>query len=138
MKGEKLSCDPSSAAEFSRVFTEKIESENINLNNIYNADESGIYWRLLMACTIALRSTEQEVFGRKESKDRITALFCSNATGSHRIPLLTIGKSKTPRCLNNLITKKSKDERLKTMESLSVIYTNQSSAWMDKCIFILW
>ena len=83
-------------------------SENVNLNNIYNTDESGIYWRLLMACTLALRSEEQGVAGRKESKDRVTALFCSNATGSHRIPLLTIGKSKTRRCLNNLITKKSK------------------------------
>ena len=136
MKGEKLSNDPLSAAEFSQVFIENIVSENVNFDNIYNADESGIYWQLLMACTLALRSEEQ-VSGRKESKDRVTALFCSNATGSHRIPLLTVGKSKTPRWLSNLITEKSKDKRLRTMGSLGV-YTYQSSAGMDKSIFMLW
>ena len=133
-----MSNDPSYAAEFSRVLIEKILSENFELDNIYNANELGSYWRRLMACTPTLRSEEEEISAQKERKDRVTALFCSNATGSHRIPLLAIGESKTPRCLSNLITEVSEDERIKTMESLSVMYTNQRSARMDKSIFMLW
>ena len=138
MKGQQLSTDPLSDAEFPRIFVEKIVSENLKLDNIYNADELGINWRVLTACTLALRLEEEEVSSKKESKDRVTALLCSNATGSHRIPLLTIGKPKTPECLSNSITKKSKDQRLKTLESLGVIYTNQSSACVDQSIFLLW
>ena len=138
MKENESSNDPPSAAEFSRIFIEKFLSENLNLDNIYNADKSGISWQQLMACTPALRLEEERVSRQKESEDRVTALFCCNATGSHQIPLLTIGKLKTPQCLNNLIAEKSKDKRLKTLENLSVIYTNQSNASINEFIFLLW
>ncbi|XP_051169495.1 jerky protein homolog-like [Leptopilina boulardi] len=87
--------------------------------------------------TLAL-STEAEVSGRKEHKERITALFCSNAQGSHRIPILVVGKSCTSRCLKNLVTPAMKENRLKYFESLGVIYTHQNSSWMDRQIFMLW
>ncbi|XP_033225367.1 jerky protein homolog-like [Belonocnema kinseyi] len=138
LKEEKLSNDPSGASEFSPIFKAKIEFENLKPDNIYNADESGILWRLLTACTFALQLEEEEASKIKECKDRVTALFCANASGSHRIPLLIIGKSETPRSLDNLVTKNSEDLRLKNLESLGVIYTHQTSAWMDRCIFMLW
>ncbi|XP_033227960.1 jerky protein homolog-like isoform X1 [Belonocnema kinseyi] len=137
LKGEKSSSDSSGAAEFSPILKAKIESENLKPDNMYNADESGIFWRLLMACFFALRE-EAEVSGRKECKDRVTALFCANSSGSHRIPLLMIGKSEIPSCLENLITENLQDVSLKNLESLGVIYTHQDNAWMDKCIFLLW
>ncbi|XP_033222474.1 tigger transposable element-derived protein 2-like isoform X2 [Belonocnema kinseyi] len=112
LKGEKTSNDPS--------------------------DESGILWRLWTACTLPLRIEEKESLEREECKDRVTALFCANASGNHRIPLLLIGKSETPTCLHNLMKKYSEDQRLKNLQSLGVIYTHQNSAWMDKSIFLLW
>lgn len=137
MKGEKLSNDPENAKKFSEFFQEKINIEKLSLDNIYKADESGIYWRSLVSKTLAL-STEAEVSGRKEHKERVTTLFCSNASGSHQIPLLVIGKSRTPRCLKNLVTPGMKENRLRHFESLGVIYTHQNNFWIYRQIFMLW
>ncbi|XP_033215441.1 tigger transposable element-derived protein 2-like [Belonocnema kinseyi] len=137
-KEGKFFNDPSGAAEFAQTLKAKIKSENLNLENIYNANESGISWQQLMACTSSLNSEEEESSGSSECKERTTGLFCANAMGSNRIPLLIIGKSRIPRCLSNIITKRSKHERLRYLESLGVIHSYQNSSWMDRCIFILW
>lgn len=44
MNGETFSNDPSGGAEFLKIFAGKIKSENWNLDNNYNADESVILW----------------------------------------------------------------------------------------------
>ena len=137
MKGDKLYNNDTCAQNFSNFLKEKIESEDLSLENIYNADESGIYWRTLALWTLA-SCTEEEVSGQKEIEERVTALFCSNVSGNHRIPLLTIGNSKAPKCLNNLISPKLKTKQLKFFESLGIIYTHQKSSWMDEHIFRLW
>ncbi|XP_033224184.1 jerky protein homolog [Belonocnema kinseyi] len=139
MKKYKFFVDPSGAAEFSQILKAEIESGYLKLDNIYNADESGILWRILMACTLALNlKEEEEASARNGCKDRLTALFCADASGNHRIPLLLIGKSEIPTCLINHVPENLKDQRLKKLESLGVIYTHQDSAWMDKSIFLLW
>ena len=137
MNEEKSSNDPTAGVEFSPILKDKFGCENLNLDNVYNADESGILWRKLTACTHALRS-EEEIYGRKDNKDRVTALFCANATGSYQLPLLIVGKSKNPSCLSNLKTKYLKNQCMKNLESLGIIYTYQSNAWMDRIIFMLW
>lgn len=63
--------------------------------------------------------------GYKPSKSRITAMVCANSTGTHRLPLLIIGKAKQPRCFKG-ITK------------LPITYKNQKNSWMDSRIFIDW
>ncbi|XP_051161469.1 jerky protein homolog-like [Leptopilina boulardi] len=124
---------------FSQVLREKIELENLSLENIYNADETGIHWKIPDFCTTSIETSEMKVSNRNEEIcNRVTALFCSNATGNHQIPLLVIGEEESPNCLTDLITNKLKHNRLKFLTSLNVIYTGQSSAWMDKEIFKLW
>ncbi|XP_043461946.1 tigger transposable element-derived protein 2-like [Leptopilina heterotoma] len=137
MKGEKLSNNPENANEFALYLQERIDREKLSLDNIYNADETGMFWRSLPSKTLAF-NTETEVSGRKEHKERVTALFCSNASGNHQIPLLVIGKSCTPRCLKSLINPEMKNSRLKNLDSLGVIYTHQNNSWMNKEIFMLW
>ena len=41
--------------------------------------------------------------GKKRSKDRVTVMISSNMNGSEKLPLLLIGKSKTPGVLETLI-----------------------------------
>ncbi|KAM3966299.1 LOW QUALITY PROTEIN: uncharacterized protein ACR2FA_012601 [Aphomia sociella] len=65
--------------------------------------------------------------GSKISNDRITTLACANATGSHRLPMLVIGKSKKPRCLKHV-----------NMSAMPIVYTSQKSAWMNSTIFMEW
>ena len=38
----------------------------------------------------------------KKQKDRITLMACSNATGTHKLPLMFVGKAANPRCFKNI------------------------------------
>lgn len=111
MKGEKQSNDFEDSQTFSNYLKQKISDENLLLDNIYDADESGIFWRTIVSCTLS--QDPEDVCGRKDKKDRITTLFCANASGRNKIPLLVIGKSQVPRCLQNFISKSRKKYLLK-------------------------
>ncbi|GBM46116.1 Jerky -like [Araneus ventricosus] len=60
-------------------------------------------------------------------KDRVTILGCANASGSHRVKLTLVGKSKKPRCFKNI-----------NKTALPVHYMHQESAWMNFRLFSEW
>lgn len=88
----------------------------------YNADETGMQWRALPNTSIVFKE-EKEVRGFKICKERVTLMVCSNATGSHKIPMMVIGKSQKPRCFG----KKIPDN-----------YYANKTAWMSSELFIRW
>lgn len=51
IQGEKLSEDFESAVEFVETLRLKMIDNNFQLYQIYNADESGLFWRVLSATT---------------------------------------------------------------------------------------
>ena len=63
--------------------------------------------------------------GAKSSKERVTVLVTSNATGTDKRELLVIGKSRRPRCF-------------KGQQTLSVDYRANKAAWMTSDIFSDW
>ncbi len=54
-------------------------------------------------------------------------MACANATGTHKFPLLYIGKAANPCCFNNI-----------NKSTLPVVYYNQKNAWINTDIFIDW
>ena len=40
--------------------------------------------------------TEKEATGMKKQKQRITHMACSYATGTHKLPLMFVGKAQNP------------------------------------------
>ncbi|KAJ8720806.1 hypothetical protein PYW08_006271 [Mythimna loreyi] len=126
IQGEKLSADSSAAESFKIKLRDIMNQEKYALENVCNADETGLNWKALPRKTLASRR-ELAAPGPKISKDRITALACANATGSHRLPMLVIGKSKKPRCFKHV-----------NMSVMPIVYTSQKSAWMDSTIFMEW
>lgn len=121
--GEKLSSDENAVEPFRIKLKQKIEQLGLSLEQIYNADESGLYWRCLPEKTL-VHADEKGAPGRKISKDRITFMPCANASGRHKLRLLVIGKSKNPRPFKNI--------------QLPVYYRNQKSAWVNQAIFKEW
>lgn len=73
---------------------------NLDEEQVYNADESAAFWRVLPGMTW-VHANEKSAPGRKISKDRVTFMPCSNAAGTHNLPLLVIGKSANPRSFKN-------------------------------------
>lgn len=90
---------------------------------VYNADETGLFWRHIPESTLA-GSKENNPPGHKKNKERITVLTCANAMGTHRLPLLVIGKSKSPRALKGV--------------QLQVEYNSSGKAWMTHGLFSNW
>ncbi len=82
--GEKLSNDATSIEPFKLRFLQKAKDLNLNPSQVYNADESGLFWRLLPNKTF-VSYTEKSVPGRKVSKECVTILPCANAAGTHTL-----------------------------------------------------
>jgi hypothetical protein len=61
------------------------------------------------------------------NKERITVALCTNAAGSHKLPLFVIGRSAKPRVLKNV-----------NLNALPVYYKAQKSDWMDPFLFREW
>ena len=63
------------------------------IKDIYNMDETALFYRLLPTCTLATEKPE----GHKLNKERITLGLCVSASGEILKPIV-IGKSAKPRC----------------------------------------
>ena len=97
--------------------------EKYSPDDVFNADETGLYWRLLPDKTHAV--VGEKCTGGKLSKERVTALVCANMSGTEKRPLFVIGKFKKPRCFRGV-------------HQLPVEYDANKSAWMTSTIFETW
>lgn len=68
--------------------------------DIFNADETGIFYKLLPDKTLKYKN--EKCIGGKLAKERLTALVCTNMTGTEKRRLIVIGKSKNLRCFKNI------------------------------------
>lgn len=122
VSGEAASVNPNDVSEF----LEKLPSliKGYNLNDIYNADETGLYYRALPNKTLAFRS--EKCTGGKLSKDRVTILHCVSMSGEKE-RLLVIGKAARPRAFKKL-----------TVDSFPVTWKANKKAWMTGDIMTEW
>jgi len=70
-------------------------TEGYDLKDIFNADETGLYYLALPTRYMVVKS--DPLRGIKTAKQRITALLAASATGEKLTPLV-IGKTQNPRC----------------------------------------
>lgn len=126
IQGEKLSADTAAVAGFCVQLQGVIKEHNLLPCQIYNADETELYWRAMPTRTLA-GGNETSAPGYKKNKDRITVLCGANASGDHKLKLAVVGKSKNPQAFKHVDTL-----------TLPVHYYNQSSAWMSRGIFEDW
>jgi len=100
-----------------------------HISNIYNMDETGLFYRLMPNRTYILRSeTAKTTRGIKQmtAKDRITLYVCTNASGTQKLPLGVIGKSKNPASF-----------RVRPLPK-GVHYYSQERAWSDTMTMQKW
>ena len=93
-----------------------IEEKNLICEQIYNADETGLLWKYLPQRNF-VSFCEKSAPGFKKAKDCLTVLGCTNATGTHKLKPVLIGKSAKPRCFKHA-----------NMDALPVIYKSQRNA----------
>ena len=89
-----------------------------NPENVYNMDETGLFFRLLPRYTLLMPFEDLSTTrGKKKAKERLSLVVCANATGTHKVPCTMIGKPKSPAC--------SKQRQW------PIKYFSQGKAWMD-------
>ncbi len=94
-----------------------------SLKDIYNMDETGLFYRMAPDRTIAQRQIE----GSKKDKSRLTIALAANADGSHKIKPFIIGHACKPRAFQK-----------KTGEQLGFYYRANAKAWMTGVLFQEW
>ena len=72
---------------------------NYKLQNVFNADEFGLFFQCLPTKTYHL--SREKCSGGKNSKVRLTGMAAASATGQ-KLPIFVVGKSKAPRCFKNI------------------------------------
>jgi hypothetical protein len=92
-------------------------------SNIYNLDETGLFWQTLPENSLGFIRTGAKHHGVKQPKSRVTILLGTNMDGTNKLPLLMIGRYKQPRAFKGL-----KQYPLK--------YLSNKNAWMTGSIFL--
>lgn len=101
-----------------------MEQNKLLPTQIYNANETGLFWRCLPKSTVP-GVMEKTAKCLQLNRNRVTVLLCANADGSHKMKLFVIGKFKKPRSLKNTT-------------HLPVIYNRQRHAWLTAELFKDW
>ncbi|XP_029656166.1 tigger transposable element-derived protein 6-like [Octopus sinensis] len=112
--------DEKSITDFNETMSLKIEQ--YGLDNVYNADETGVFYKAIPSKSVCTKSRP----GIKLSKDRFSLLLCANCSGSDKRRPVMIGRFKSPRCFKNFNIGKY------------VTYTHSNKAWMNREIFNKW
>ena len=94
--------------------------EGYNLKDIFNADETGLYYRAMP--TRSMVAKDDTCKGVKISKERITVMLAASGTGE-KLPPLIIGKAKKPRSFQGY-----------NMAALSLQWEHNKRAWMTSLI----
>lgn len=89
------------------------EEQGSTAEQIYNVDKTGVLWKCLPDRTL-VSCCEKSAPGLKKLKDHLTVLGCTNATGTHKLKPVMIGKFAKPRCFKNI-----------NMAVLPIIYKSQ-------------
>ncbi|GFX10275.1 tigger transposable element-derived protein 1 [Trichonephila clavipes] len=106
--GESATADEGGAKIFPEELAKIIEDGVYSADQVFNADETGLYWKKLPNRTYIAKD-EKTASGHKASKDRVTLLLCSNASGDRMLKPLLINKSLRPRALKENESKIVKD-----------------------------
>ncbi|GFV39168.1 tigger transposable element-derived protein 1 [Trichonephila clavipes] len=77
--GESVTTDEGAAKIFPEELAKIIEDGDCSADQVFNADETGLYRKKLPNRTYIAKD-EKTTSGHKATKDRVTLLLCSNAS----------------------------------------------------------
>ncbi|XP_053246962.1 tigger transposable element-derived protein 1-like [Podarcis raffonei] len=126
--GEAASSDVPAAEDFAAEFLEVVKTEGYVPQQVFNCDETGLFWKRMPKRTF-ITQEEAKLPGHKPMKDRLTLLFCANASGDLKIKPLLVYHSENPRAF-----KRHKIDK----EQLSVMWRSNSKAWVTRVLFVDW
>nr|XP_032833715.1 tigger transposable element-derived protein 1 [Petromyzon marinus] len=126
VKGEAKSADVATAGDFSRTLAEIIEEGRYCARQVFNVDETGLFWKKMPSSTYIAKE-ENSMPGFRSEKDRLTLVLGSNAAGDFKLKPLLVYHSENPRALKGY-----------TKNTLPVIWKSNPKARVTGAIFEEW
>ncbi|GFY11607.1 tigger transposable element-derived protein 1 [Trichonephila clavipes] len=99
MHGESASADKEAAEKYCLKFQEFIETEGYRPQQIFNCDETGLFWKRMPNRTYFTKD-EKSVPGEKPMKDQLMLLLGAN--GDMKLKPLLVYHSENPRALKKI------------------------------------
>ncbi|XP_066947408.1 tigger transposable element-derived protein 1 isoform X3 [Macrobrachium rosenbergii] len=126
LQDEAASGDKEAAVRFQSCFAEIIRDGGYTADQVFNVDETGLFWKRMPSCTY-ISKEEKTAPGHKVSKERLTLLLGSNASGDFKLKPLLVYLTENPRALQGIFKPK-----------LPVIWKANKKAWVTVVIFEEW
>ena len=126
--GEASSADIKAAENFIKDFEKLIGEEGYLPEQIFNCDETGLYWKKMPRRTF-ITSEFKTLPGHKCTKDRLTLAFCANASGDFKLKPLLVYHSESPRAFKARNVSKG---------NLPVLWRANAKAWLTRQLFVEW
>lgn len=126
IRGEIASADEVAAKEFPQKLAKIIEEGGYTADQVWNADETGLFWKRMPSRTYVAKS-QKIASGFKVAKDRVTFLFCSNASGDRMLKPLLVNRALKPRSMKGV-----------NFSTLPVHWTANKKAWVTTETFKEW
>lgn len=126
LTGESASADHDAAKIFPVEFKQIIQEGGYLPQQVFNADETGLFWKKMPNRTF-LSKSERSAPGFKAAKDRISLLFCANASGDFKVKPMMIYRSLNPRALKG-----------KNKNQLPVFWRANKKSWVTGALFLEW
>ena len=106
-----------------------IEDKNLTLDDVYNADQSNLFYQKLPSAIFIDQEAKKQYEGAKAMKDKnsVTIMICTSASGC-KVPLAIAGREKKPECF-----RLTEDGR-----TPPISYTYQSNGWFDRNATLWW
>ncbi|XP_007424618.1 tigger transposable element-derived protein 1-like [Python bivittatus] len=95
---------------------------------VFNYNEMGLFWKKMPKRTY-ITEEENAMPGHKPMKDRLTLLFCANASGDFKVKPLLVYHSENPRAFKKYKVQKSQ---------LNTMWRSTSKAWVPRILFVEW
>lgn len=126
IQGESASADADAAEKYPAEFEKIIKQNGYLPEQVFNADETGLWWKKMPSRTF-ISKNEKRAPGFKVSKDRVTLLLCSNASGDFMTKPMFINRSLNPRCMKQC-----------NKNNLPVYWRANKKSWMTASLFNDW
>lgn len=81
-----------------------MEKEELQEFQVYNADETELFWHILPRNTLTFKEISSTP-GYKVMKELLSILACANADGSHHLRPVIVGKSKKPHAIRDIVNR---------------------------------
>lgn len=131
LHGEANECNPQESDALMKVFrkelSELMEKNNIPVERLYNADQTGLFYQKLPNHAICRAEDRKNTRGCKAMRDknRLTLMVCTGVQGD-KVPLAVVGTAVRPQCWDLCYN------------TPPLPYTNQENAWFDRKVTIWW